>query len=351
MQKINALNVNQRSEWVDIAKGICIIFVVMMHSTLGVVDRVGEAGFMEALTAFAAPFRMPDFFLISGLFLGLVINRPMARFFDRKVVHFFYFYLLWLTIQFAFKAPAIALDDGPLAALQAYGMAFVQPFGTLWFIYALPVFFLVTRVTKVLPVWMVFGWAIVLHLLPVHTGWVLFDEFCSRYVFFFAGYAFANMIFDFATTCQANKVITSSALALWAVINGLSVSYGYSQMPFVTLILGFAGAGAIVALSAVLVDMPYTKAINWLGSHSIVVYLAFFLPMAATRTILLKTGIIEQGTWIAFITTSAAVIFPVLLYAMVQWSGWGKFLFERPAWASIEKTKLQNTQAKLVPAE
>src|SRR5947209_7161310 len=64
-----------RIDWVDYAKGICIVMVVMMHSVLGVEAAAGEAGFMHALVAFAKPFRMPDFFLISGLFLSVVIDR------------------------------------------------------------------------------------------------------------------------------------------------------------------------------------------------------------------------------------------------------------------------------------
>ena len=54
--------------WVDYAKGLCIVMVVMMHSTLGVEQAAGAHSFMGAVVAFAKPFRMPDFFLISGLF-------------------------------------------------------------------------------------------------------------------------------------------------------------------------------------------------------------------------------------------------------------------------------------------
>src|SRR5271169_6712513 len=56
-----------RVDWVDYAKGICIVMVVMMHSVLGVELAAGQTGFMHLLVAFAKPFRMPDFFLISGL--------------------------------------------------------------------------------------------------------------------------------------------------------------------------------------------------------------------------------------------------------------------------------------------
>ena len=101
-----------RIDWVDYAKGICIVMVVMMHSTLGVEAAADAQSWMHALVEFAKPFRMPDFFLISGLFLARVIDRDWRRYLDRKVVHFLYFYVLWVTIQFAFKAPGLAGELG-----------------------------------------------------------------------------------------------------------------------------------------------------------------------------------------------------------------------------------------------
>ena len=85
--------------------------VVMMHSVLGVEAAAGQTGFMHAFVMFAKPFRMPDFFLISGLFLAVVIDRDWRTYLDRKVVHFAYFYVLWVTIQFGFKAPGFAAES------------------------------------------------------------------------------------------------------------------------------------------------------------------------------------------------------------------------------------------------
>src|SRR6187402_3945856 len=110
-----AITSPERIDWVDYAKGICIIMVVMMHSVLGVELAAGQTGFMHVLVAFAKPFRMPDFFLISGLFLAVVIDRDWRTYLDRKVVHFAYFYVLWVTIQFGFKAPGIAAEQGAAA--------------------------------------------------------------------------------------------------------------------------------------------------------------------------------------------------------------------------------------------
>src|SRR5437773_6034113 len=144
-----------RVDWVDYAKGICIVMVVMMHSVLGVEKAAGETGFMHAFVMFAQPFRMPDFFLISGLFLAVVIERDWRTYLDRKVVHFAYFYVLWVTIQFTFKAPGFAAEHGALGVARLYAEAFIEPFGTLWFIYLLPIFFVVTKLTRRVPVLLV----------------------------------------------------------------------------------------------------------------------------------------------------------------------------------------------------
>ncbi len=52
-----------RIDWVDYAKGICILLVVMMHSTLGVEKAAGDTGWLGYVVEFSRPFRMPDFFV------------------------------------------------------------------------------------------------------------------------------------------------------------------------------------------------------------------------------------------------------------------------------------------------
>src|SRR3981189_3177422 len=158
-----------RVDWVDYAKGICIVMVVMMHSVLGVELTAGEKGFMHLLVTFAKPFRMPDFFLISGLFLSVVIDRDWRTYLDRKVVHFAYFYVLWVTIQFGFKAPSFAAETSWAHAGFLYLESFIEPFGTLWFIYLLPVFFAVAKATRPRRPLAVFAVAALLEMAHVTT--------------------------------------------------------------------------------------------------------------------------------------------------------------------------------------
>jgi uncharacterized membrane protein YcfT len=335
-----------RVDWVDYAKGFCIIMVVMMHSTLGVEAAAGREGWMHALVAYAKPFRMPDFFLISGLFLARVLDRDWRDYLDKKVVHFVYFYVLWVTIQFAFKAPVFAAEMGWRGVGFAYLEAFIEPFGTLWFIYLLPIFFVVVKLTRSVPWIAIWLLGAALEIAPIHTGWTVIDEFASRFVYFYSGYIFATRIFDFAAAVQRAPAAAIGGLMLWAVANGVLVFMGYGDLPFMSLALGFVGAAAVVAVAALMARTELFQSLRYCGANSIVVYLAFFLPMAVTRTVLLKTGVITDLGTISLIVTIAGVIGALCWYWAVRWTPF-RFLFERPAWAKLKPVRAPAMQ----PAE
>ncbi|MEG6508398.1 acyltransferase family protein [Methyloligella sp. 2.7D] len=342
---MRALEVDrQRVAWVDYAKGFCIVMVVMMHSTLGVEHAAGDASWMGWIVAFAKPFRMPDFFLISGLFLARVIDRDWSDYLDRKVVHFAYFYALWVTIQFAFKAPGFAAELGWVGVVEEYLLSFVQPFGTLWFIYLLPIFFVVTKLARNVPVPVMFVAACALQIASPETGLVVVDEFCSRFVYFYTGYAFAPYVFRFAENVMANRRDAVLFLCAWALFEALMVYFGYSALPVVGLGLGFVGAMAVVAVSALLSTRNWALPLRFAGQNSIVVYLAFFLPMAVTRTVLLKFAPELNLGVTALLVTTVAAITPLIFFVLVR-NTWFAFLFRRPAWAHLGARKSEETLA------
>ena len=336
-----------RIDWVDYAKGICIVMVVMMHSVLGVELAAGQTGFMHPLVAFAKPFRMPDFFLISGLFLSVVIDRDWRTYLDRKVVHFAYFYVLWVTIQFGFKAPSFAAETGWTHAGYLYLESFIEPFGTLWFIYLLPVFFVVTKATRRLPPLLIWSLAALLEMAHIVTGWTVIDEFAARFVYFYSGYLFADYVFALSDRARAQPRLALAVLALWALTDGGLVVSGFSEWPLVSLALGLAGACAIITLATLLARVRRLDFLRFCGEHSIVIYLAFFLPMAASRTLLLRTGIIHDIGTISLVVTMVGVLGALAIWRIALRAG-ANFLFERPAafWIAPKKP-----QAALQAAE
>lgn len=327
-----------RIDWIDHARGICIVLVVMMHSVLGMEYAAGEAGWMHPVVLFATPFRMPDFFLISGLFVANVLDRDWRLYLDRKVVHFLYFYILWLTIQFAIKAPGMIASEGVGATVGEYFLAFVQPFGTLWFVYLLAIFFVVTKILHdcKIPWQLTLGVAALLQVAPVDTGVYIVDYFAERYVFFFAGYIFAPRLFALAAFATERRAAALSAIVIWACLNAASVATGIYQLPGLSLALGAAGGVAVVLISSLLASSGRLAGLRWMGAHSIVIYLAFFFPMAVARILLPKLGLFDTGT-LSLLVTIAAVTGPLVLYFAVKRTGYGWFLFRRPAWAHVTR--------------
>jgi len=86
--------------------------------------------------------------------------------------------------------------------------------------------------------------------------------------------------------------------------------------------------------------------LRYLGANSIVVYLAFFLGMAASRVVLLKTGIITDIGTISLLVTAAGVAGALILFWAVRNTPL-RFLFVRPDWAKLERKRAQTLQ----PAE
>jgi uncharacterized membrane protein YcfT len=335
-----------RVDWVDYAKGFCIVMVVMMHSTLGVEAAAGHEGFMHWLVAFAKPFRMPDFFLISGLFLARVIDRDWRTYLDRKVVHFVYFYLLWTAIEFAVKAPHFAGEIGWAGVLKLYGLSFVEPLGILWFIYLLPLFAVVTKATRRVPPAAVWLLAAALETAHIATGWTVIDEFAARFVYFYTGYLFAPRVFALAAAVQAHPALAALGLVAWSLLEGFAVFGGYSELPGVSLALGLLGAGAVVAVAALLAKVRMFDPLRFCGRNSIVIYLSFFLPMAATRILLLRTGLLADIGLVSLTVTVAGVLGALALW----WATRGTrldFLWVRPAFFHLAPARA----ATLQPAE
>jgi uncharacterized membrane protein YcfT len=245
-------------------------------------------------------------------------------------VHFAYFYLLWMTIQFAVKAPAMAADGGYVEVARLYLLSLIDPFGTLWFIYMLPVFFVFIKLTRRVPAPVIWLFGAALEISHLNTGWMVPDEFAARFVYCYTGYIAARYVFALTARAQDKPLLGVAGLLAWGLVNGTLVYFHYEQMPFISLALGLVGACAVATVSALMTLHDVFRPLRYCGRNSIVIYLAFFLPMAATRALLVKTGVIADVGTMSVIITAAGVLGSLALFWAVRGT-WAKFLFERPA--------------------
>jgi uncharacterized membrane protein YcfT len=357
-----ATSAQQRFDWVDTAKGLSILMVVMLYATYSVGEDTGGTGALHLVAGYLTPFRMPDFFAISGLFLSRSLKKDTLTFLDRRVFHYAYFYLLWLVIHIAIKVVLATGDVG--LALGQTATALVEPYGVLWFIYVLAMVNLAVKLLQVLrvPHWLALALGAALQIADLHTGFYAIDQFSAYFVYFYAGYALAPLFFEIVGFAQAHKRLAVAGLAIWAIVNGIVVflpgytvhpnefDMGVAATPGLRLVFAFLGMQAIFVTAGLLTTLPYMRWLAWIGARSIVLYVAFALPMTAVRAALIKFDLISDITLLSVVVYAAALIGPFVLYALVQKTGYGRFLFERPAWLHLDRL-LPSRRTGLAPAE
>lgn len=339
---------SDRYAWVDVAKGICIVAVVCLYARSAIAHAFGAAGWLEAWTAFARPFRMPDFFLLSGLFLGAVIDRPWRSYLDTKVVHYVYFLVLWVGLVYAYEAAFMpdfpGRGEGPFLAMKRYVYYLYHPDHMLWFIQVLPMYFVVTRLVKAVPQWLVFAVAAALMLWRVETGVAALDNFCQYYVFFLAGYMGASWIFRFADDVRQRPVLAWLGFLAWIVVNQSAVSLGWTASSFGAFVVGFIGITAVITLSCLVAKVHGLGWLRFLGANSIVVYLGFYIPLQVFIGLYQRSGWAWNIHVLATLLVVASTATPVLLFLGVRHTR-ARFLFERPAWARVQPPKVVQTVA------
>lgn len=149
--------------WINTLKGGCILLVVLHHSiittfapalhhlTAGVVP----AHAWVAFNTWLSPLRMPAFFFVSGLLASnSVINKRWKAVFTKKFSNIVYLYLLWgviqwLSIHYISTHLGERLSSSKNAAYADSPMEFIKllmlSMTSLWYLYALAGFFLVTK--------------------------------------------------------------------------------------------------------------------------------------------------------------------------------------------------------------
>lgn len=341
------MNDSVRWSWVDSAKGLSIILVVMMYSAYNTGEYTGEVGFLHYVIGFATPFRMPEFFLISGLFLSQVIARPWRLYADRRVLHYFYFYLLWAFIMIVLKVGVFA--RAPIEMMRELGVAVVEPYGVLWFIYLLGFFGLIAKLLWQfrVPFYVVIPLAAALQMAQIDWSSYIATQFSAYFVFYYLGFVTAPLIFRIVDWAEHHTLGALGGLMCWAVINGVLVfSPGYAVFPRATQMglaafpplhftLAVAGAIALCVAGGLLSKLRSVNWLRWLGEHSLVVYLAFTLPMSMFRALALWSGLLTKTGPLSFAVLVVSIASPVALYLIVRRLGHGRFLFERPAWARL----------------
>lgn len=318
----------RRQDWVDIARGLCILAVVGYWATRSLHASDGAASWLGYLSVAMQPFRMPDFFLLSGLFMAQVIRRRWSHFLDRRVLHHLYFLLLW--------APILVIGQWLLGQHRPQGMtdalaqlllALWKPPAMLWFLLMLPIYALASRLLQAVSPWVVGLAATLMHLFPLHTGIPVLDWFGMYFVFFHAGHVLAPFFMALAARSQDQPRWALRMLALWLPAHLVLMLYKPAPWPLVQFMLGMVGIAAVVMASALLSGRTPGRWLQGAGRGSLAIYLGFWLPMQALAPLLADLGL--PLAWRALLLPAGAIIAALALNRLALRHG-AAWLYRRP---------------------
>ncbi len=341
---------SERLAWLDYAKGIGIILVVIGHANRSIERTSGLVWSepLQALDALIYSFHMPLFFLLAGYAASLSRGSDWRAFARGTLWGVVVPYLIWSAIWIALKASFPGVANHPVG-WEALGDILVSPIEHMWFLYHLlliRVFWFCAERSLNLPTqWLAIATAVIASIVlrgrPDVTGLAAF--FLENLAVYGLGLLLLPSVLKTDVSGRGLLTALVACAALWLGLATLQVS---PPMFLGILPAAVAGSGMIVLLARALPapSHPVLKGLAALGQASLAIYVMHLLVMAADRWLLGAFGQLNEMS-LLLASTTVGLLVPLVLYRsslaasdrigwpLTQWLGLGPLrrLRYRPA--------------------
>ncbi|MGC3984930.1 MAG: acyltransferase family protein [Pseudorhodoferax sp.] len=333
---------NQRVEWVDIAKAFAIILVAIYHSAvIGIPLNLASPVWTKINWALEA-FRMPVFFFASGLFAESLIKRPWKNLWSSRLALLAWTFVLWTILRFLYFY-AVPLETRPHEThLPSLLLTPIWPTSGLWFLHALAIFFVLSKLLARVPLWIKLTTAAILSALFfsfLSTGNLSYNGMARYYVFFLCGAYFRDVALrlnqppQWGLTAIAFGVLGISMAAIYTF--GLGNAFGSKT------VLSLIAIAAGCLLARVVAETPAAQWMAYIGKNTLPIYVQHVILIAAFAAIadaFLPDDVGGIAHVFPILATSIVVPLALLTGAAAAKGKWSRFLFEAPSWLARSDT-------------
>jgi uncharacterized membrane protein YcfT len=339
---------NSRLAWVDYLKGMAIILVVYRHVMIG----IGRSGipvplYIKNANEIFYSFRMPLFFLLSGIFINSSLaKRTIRQVLLIKVDNLLYPYLIWATLQITLQI-VLARYTNSNRGLIDYTYLFYQPQGLdqFWYLPALfnaSAFYLLLRSFGRPDPRLHLGIALGLYFLaPQLAAISMISDWMRFYIFYALGDILSKYFFEEPVQRFLKKYSTLLfIIPVFAVsqVWFLTHSVGIIEFLFIALI----GCLFLLALAFRLQSWNKLSFLRVLGYHSLYIYVMHVLVAAFVRMILTRVFGIHNVIFLLLAGILFGATIPVMIYNL--------FIFEKPLWFLFSFRKKKKPADRPAPA-
>ncbi|GHC91775.1 acyltransferase family protein [Novosphingobium pokkalii] len=303
---------SQRILWIDGAKGIAILLVVLAHVWRGLHD----AGMLDWNAAYATAdftiyaFHMPAFFLLAGLTTPHSLRKGAPGFLRSKVVTVAYPYFLWSLIQGLIMVALARITNGKVSLSDLLAIPY-RPMAQFWFLYTLFVFQVAIAVFKprVLLALSIVCFVATQFLFKYDTTLFNIGHFA---LFFAAGAALSDQLLVIPT--RVSVWIAAAAFAL------LAIAYHFTTLYYLNIaVLPLALAGCLLVASSAVTAAPKAigPTLGKLGQYSMSIYVMHIMAASGMRIALRKAGLPPYGEIYLVAGTLAGILLPIAGHAVL----------------------------------
>lgn len=317
----------RRIAWIDMAKGVGIILVVIGHagrglSGAGVTD---ENLFLPLMDRTIYAFHMPFFFILAGITFSLSPPANIHPALTQRIWRIFYALVIWTYSFLALRA--LAGDSSNAGgSLQDVFIWPVPPFAHLWFLWALLVNVLVLSIlhfsfSRSVPnLWI---WVVAFAISVGSNFTISLPEelapFFAEALFYSPAFTLGAII---GTSSLGDKVPSPSFASAFAILFLLvlwaEVSFG---LPLPRIVVG--SALALLLIPSLVFISEHHRRTKWvqfavfLGVISLAIYVMHTMFSAATRIALFKLGIDDIATHL-ILGIVAGILGPIPVFLVAQ---------------------------------
>lgn len=337
----------ERAAWADFARGVSVVLVVLMHLYFlhytWYFRSEDGAAVVKSVLDYTSPLRMPLFFLVSGYLASRAVQRPWGSSLHGRILQPVYLFVLWLGVNIAIDVWRAALGvRGEVSPWEFFTDNLLWPQTTLWYLYALVLFFGVTKLTREVPAPVV----VIVGTMVSIIGTTFSDGLAQNLLRSFVFYALASR----APQLIERIVAGVAALRAWpALLLVLGAGAGYAALTALYLelwvdwglylVAGAAGVLFGVVLSVRIGGSLLAAPVRYLGRHTLPIFLVHPFVFIAANDILVDNpdfaGVIrdDQALLIAYpwLLLLVTVGFSVGLEALAKLLGL-RALFSLPRW-------------------
>jgi len=352
----NAKKILSRSRypWIDYARGITILLVVYRHVFEGL-GNVGPGsdsyGTLKYLNIFFFSFRMPLFFIVSGIFFGGSLDRKgIGEYIGNRFQTIFYPLLIWGSIQVTLQllfAGYVNAEREPMNYLHLI----IEPrkIEQFWYLNALffvSVLYATMRwYLKVKP-WQQLLLGVVLyavsgycHIHNINIGFLI--DVCFFYMFFAVG----DLLADLVLNTKNHKVLTSWRTTLIALPIFIAIQHYFTYLnlehrddyyvqfrqPALFAVTALAGGAFVIHIAFLLQKLDIMRFLRVIGYHSLYIYVMHLMITSSSRIILTKLFGFENIPVLMIISVTIGIILPIILYNVAERAGaWWLFTLKKP---------------------